>query len=153
MHWQLNNDRTQSNTWLFDEEHEFLHKISQRLDGVTKLKVANPFIQFNDEFEFSPMTHIIETSEPWQVGSLWNLLTHLEQGVENHCFKMSLVSLIKSLLTFTVENLSEIKGLPNLLTSILAWTATVATQITSKLPHSIYARVNSGMWQLSFYSQ
>ena len=62
--FQISNYRTQSNTWLWDDDLEELNKISRRFDHLTGLKVANPFIKFDQP----KMNHSeLVTSEAWQV--------------------------------------------------------------------------------------
>jgi len=66
---QYNNDRTQSSTWLWDDNYPALQKIAKRFDHVTRLQISNPEITFeSDEENQTPISHReIETSEAWQV--------------------------------------------------------------------------------------
>ena len=85
--FQYNNDRTQSNTWLWDESNEWLHKIAKRMDHVTQLKIANPYNTFDDSLK--TLSFEIETSEAWQVEWLakqyFRHLIQVEATCCNYC--------------------------------------------------------------------
>lgn len=42
---QFNSDRTQSNTWLWDEDTPALYKIAKRFDRLTGLQISDPDVK------------------------------------------------------------------------------------------------------------
>ena len=60
---RISNERTQSQGWLFDHQHELLYKLSKKVSLVTGLETFRPVINGPD----GPDWRLIE-SEDWQVG-------------------------------------------------------------------------------------
>ena len=64
---QYNNDRTQSNTWLWDDDLPSMYNIAKRFDWMTRLQISNPAIRQRASDGIYLET---ETSEAWQVQPL-----------------------------------------------------------------------------------
>ena len=67
MFYQHNNDRTQSNTWLWDDDFPSMYNIAKRFDRMTRLQISNPAIQYRAS---NGIYQEAETSEAWQVQPL-----------------------------------------------------------------------------------
>ena len=60
---KISNERTQSQGWLFDHQHELLYKLSKKVSLVTGLETFRPVINGPD----GPDWRLIE-AEAWQLG-------------------------------------------------------------------------------------
>jgi len=60
---KMSNERTQSSGWLWDQDNDFLYKLSKKTGKFAQLETARP----NDLIAHETYRRVVE-SEPWQIG-------------------------------------------------------------------------------------